>query len=162
MDRKNRTQLVLDDVFLARPTEPMDKAIAFVGGLLIARGIVPPSYIDSMKRREEIASTYLGNGVALPHGTRESLENIDGVGVVIAQYPDGLDWDGVGRAYLVIGLAAAGTEHVPLLSGIAEAVQDEDEARILWTCDDPAEFLAKFSGVGYRDGEKQKQKQKQA
>ena len=159
MAENRRVQLLPEDVFIARATESMDNAIEFVGGLLVARGIAPPTYIDSMKRREEIASTYLGNGVALPHGTRESLENIDGVGVVIAQYPDGLDWDGVGRAYLVIGLAAAGTEHVPLLSGIAEAVQDEDEARILWTCDDPAEFLAKFSGVGYRDGEKQKQKQ---
>jgi len=154
MGGKKRVQLVLEDVFIARATESMDKAIEFVGGLLVARGIVPPTYIGSMKRREEIASTYLGNGVALPHGTRESLEEIEGVGVVIAQYPDGLDWGGVGRAHLVIGLAAAGTEHVPLLSAIADAIQDEDQARMLWTCDDAAELLAKFSGVGCRDNEK--------
>ena len=155
MAENRRVQLLPEDVFIARATESMDNAIEFVGGLLVARGIAPPTYVDSMKRREKIASTYLGNGVALPHGTHESLGEIDGAGLVIAQYPDGVDWGGVGRAHLVIGLAAAGTDHVPLLSGIAEAVQDEDQSRFLWTCDDPAELLARFNEVGYDDDENQ-------
>ena len=112
-----------------------DEAIEFSGGLLVARGSVSPEYIDGMKQREEVVSTYLGNGVALPHGVLDSKSYIRSTGIVVAQYPGGVDW-GPGTARLVVGLAAAGDDHVRVLSRLAEVLQDEDLCESLAQSDD--------------------------
>ena len=113
----------------------MADVIDFVGGELVRRGIVQPAYIAAMKAREETVSTYLGNGVALPHGTFESKDEINGTAIIVAQYPQGIQW-GVETAHLVIGLAAVGDEHVQVLSHIADVLQDEELCEKLWTTDD--------------------------
>ena len=92
-------------------------------------------YVDGMKLREETVSTYLGNGVAMPHGTFEAKDAVTGTGIVVAQYPDGIDW-GAGTAHLVIGLAAIGDDHVHVLSQMAEVLQDEDLCQELWITKD--------------------------
>ena len=113
----------------------MDDAIDFVGGELVRRGIVQPGYVPAMKIREETVSTYLGNGVALPHGTFDSKDDIKGTAIIVAQYPQGIKW-GEETAHLVIGLAAVGDEHVQVLSHIADVLQDEELCEKLWTTDD--------------------------
>lgn len=113
----------------------MEEAIEFVGGMLVDRGIVNPGYIAGMKQREETVSTYLGNGVALPHGTLDVKDEIKGTGIVVAQYPDGIVW-GDGHARLVIGLAAIGDDHIEVLSQLAEVLQDEELCKTLWATDD--------------------------
>ena len=117
----------------------MNEAIELVGGRLVDRGVVEASYVDSMKAREENVSTYLGNGVAMPHGTFEAKEAIKGTGIVVAQFPEGIDW-GVGTAHIVIGLAAEGDDHVQVLSQMAEVLQDEELCEQLWTTTD-GDFL---------------------
>ncbi|MFO7300381.1 MAG: HPr family phosphocarrier protein [Actinomycetes bacterium] len=134
-DTGQQPVLARDAVFLGRSTEPMEAAIDFVGGELVRRGLATAPYIDGMKDREKSASTYLGNGVALPHGTFESKDSILGTGIVVAQYPDGVDW-GPGVAHLVIGLAASGDEHVQVLAQLAEVLQDEDLCERLRATDD--------------------------
>ena len=114
------------------PTVTKQEAIEYVGSLLVERGHINESYVAAMLEREESVSTFLGNGVAMPHGTFESRDAVISTGIVVAQYPEGIDW-GVGTAHLVIGLAAVGDDHVNVLSHIAEVLQDEDVAEELWT-----------------------------
>ncbi|NNF53526.1 MAG: HPr family phosphocarrier protein [Acidimicrobiales bacterium] len=123
------------DVHLGLPSVSMNEAIEFVGGRLVERKVAEGGYVEGMKKREETVSTYLGNGVAMPHGTFEAKEFIKGTGIVVAQYPEGIDW-GTGTAYLVIGLAADGDDHVQVLSTMAEVLQDEDLCSTLWTTTD--------------------------
>jgi len=127
--------LTPDDIVLGCRAESRDEAIEFSGGLLVARGSVSPEYVDAMLQREEVVSTYLGNGVALPHGVLESKGSIRSTGIVVAQYPDGVDW-GPGTARLVVGLAAAGDDHVRVLSRLAEVLQDEELCERLAQSDD--------------------------
>lgn len=136
MGTEERTEvLARDAIALGQSATGMDEAIDFVGGILVDRGIVGVGYIPGMKDREETVSTYLGNGVALPHGTIATQDEIRGTGIVVAQYPDGVDW-GAGTAHLVIGLAAQGDEHVAVLSQLAEVLQDEELCEQLWVTDD--------------------------
>lgn len=150
----NELQPVLarDAVFIGRASESMEEAIDFVGGELVSRGLVASSYIDGMKDRERSASTYLGNGVALPHGTYESKDAINGTGIVVAQYPDGVSW-GEGTAYLVIGLAAVGDEHVQVLSQLAEVLQDEALCEKLRVAEDAGFVHGTLIGAAPDDGE---------
>lgn len=136
-----------DSIFLGRASESKEEAIEFVGKQLVSLGAVDDSYIDAMKAREETVSTFLGNGVALPHGTLESKDSITGTAIVVAQYPDGVDW-GAGTAHLVIGVAAVGDDHVAVLSQIADVLQDEDTSQQLWTSDDPQFVFDTLSGGG--------------
>ncbi len=131
------TVLTQGDIVLGCRADSRDEAIEFSGGLLVARGSVSPEYVEGMKQREHVVSTYLGNGVALPHGVLESKSYIRSTGIVVAQYPDGVDW-GPGTAHLVVGLAAAGDDHVLVLSRLAEILQDEDLCQELAQSEDPA------------------------
>ncbi len=138
-DSRAGAVLTRDSVILGQTATSMEEAIEFVGGLLIDRGIVKPGYIAGMKQREETVSTYLGNGVALPHGTFDTRDEIKGTGIVVAQYPEGVSWgDEVAR--LVIGLAATGEDHIDVLSQLAEVLQDEDLCEQLWVTGD-ADFV---------------------
>ena len=133
------TVLTRADIVLSCEAPSMNDAIEFVGQRLVDRGSVTDDYIAGMKKREEVVSTYLGNGVALPHGVLESKEAIVSTGIVVAQYPDGVDWI-QGTAHLVVGLAAVGDDHVRVLSQLAEILQDDQLCERLWTTDD-ADYL---------------------
>ncbi len=124
--------LAREAVIIGLPSVTKQEAIEYVGSLLVERGHINASYVAAMLEREETVSTFLGNGVAMPHGTFESRDAVLSTGIVVAQYPEGVDW-GVGTAHLVIGLAAIGDDHVNVLSHIAEVLQDEDVAEELWT-----------------------------
>ncbi len=128
------------DVILGCRASSMTEAIKFAGQRLVDRGSVTVDYVDAMLKREEVVSTYLGNGVALPHGVSESKQDIKTTGIVVAQYPGGVDWGGEGTAHLVVGLAAVGDEHVQVLSQLAEILQDTELCEHLWTTDD-ADYL---------------------
>src|SRR5438046_1682707 len=80
-------------------------AIDQVGAVLVAEGLVTQAYVDAMHAREAIVSTYLGNGIALPHGTNESQDAVRRTGLAVIQFPAGVPW-GEEPARLVIGLAA--------------------------------------------------------
>ncbi|HYK98664.1 MAG TPA: HPr family phosphocarrier protein [Candidatus Acidoferrales bacterium] len=107
-----------------------DAAIDIVGGMLVANGTVTPAYVDEMRAREQIVSTYLGNGIALPHGTNEGRSAVRRTGLAVAQFPAGVPW-GDERAYLVIGLAALAEEHIGVLARLANILGDEALCRRL-------------------------------
>jgi len=123
--------LAREAVVIGLPSVDQIDAIRFVGAILVERGHVTEQYIDAMVEREERVPTYLGNGVALPHGTFESGDLIKSTGIVVAQYPHGIDWAGNGMARIVIGLAADGDDHAQAMAQIADALRDEEVAEEL-------------------------------
>ena len=101
------------------------EAIKLAGQLLVDSGYVDPEYIDAMLSREEQLSTYIGKGVAIPHGVGKAKDNIKKSGMVVLQFPEGVSF-GEEKAYLLIAIAGVGNEHLNILSNIATALEDDD------------------------------------
>jgi mannitol/fructose-specific phosphotransferase system IIA component len=120
----------------AQATGKLD-AIKQSGELLVRAGCVPPSYVDGMLAREQVLSTYLGNGIAIPHGQFKDLETVYHGGVSVLQLPEGVEWEPGEKAHLVIGLAATSDEHVSVLANLVEVLQDPETTRQLVQATDP-------------------------
>ena len=123
------------------------EAIRKAGELLVNSGCVLPPYIDGMLLRETTMSTYLGSGVAIPHGVYENRDHILQTGISVLQLPQGVEWDEGEIAYLVIGIAASSDEHVGVLASLAEAVEDEAILNELISATDPEIILKYLSGT---------------
>jgi phosphocarrier protein FPr len=119
-------------------------AIRQAGQLLVQSGCVEPAYVDGMLAREETMSTYLGNGVAIPHGMFENRGDIKQTGISVLQLPQGIEWEDGEKAHLVIGIAASSDEHVGVLANLAEVIEDEDMTNKLIHTTDPALILAQL------------------
>ncbi|AWK50537.1 PTS mannitol transporter subunit IIA [Clostridium beijerinckii] len=133
--------LVKEGIILNVASESKGKAIERVGTLLINGGYVKENYIEGMKAREEEVTTYMGNGVAIPHGMNEYKKEIIESGIVIAQYPNGVDFGEGNTAYIVIGIAGKGEEHMEILSKIALTVQYEENVERLRNAKTPEEII---------------------
>ena len=122
----------------ARAASKVD-AIKQSGDVLVKAGYAAPSYVDGMLAREEVISTYLGNGIAIPHGQPEDLESVYHTGVSVLQLPNGVEWEPGEKTYLVIGLAApsASHEHAGVLANLVEVLQDPETTRRLVHATDP-------------------------
>ncbi|MDZ7885633.1 MAG: PTS mannitol transporter subunit IICBA [Mycobacterium sp.] len=101
------------------------QAIDEAGALLVAAGAVEPSYVGAMHEREKSVSTYMGNGLAIPHGTNEAKTAIRRTGISFVRYPEPIDWNGK-PAEFVVGIAGAGDDHMALLTRIAHVFLDKD------------------------------------
>ncbi len=115
-----------------------EEAIQQAGELLVQAGRVLPGYVNGMLARERTMSTYMGNGVAIPHGEFDNRADILQTGISVVQFPDGVEWEDGERAYLVIGIAAVADEHVGVLSNLAQAVEEPGDAELLIHAADPA------------------------
>ncbi len=126
--------------------KPVDKisAIKMAGELLVKSGYVDSEYIGAMLEREEQLSTYIGNGVAIPHGVGKAKNNIKRSGMVVLQFPEGVAF-GEETAYLVIGIAGVGNEHLSILANIATALEDEENLKMLNTTQDAEEIYNLFT-----------------
>ncbi|PPF61258.1 PTS sugar transporter subunit IIA [Clavibacter californiensis] len=115
-----------------------ESAIRQAGDALVAAGAVEPGYVEAMVERERSVSTFVGEGVAVPHGTLAAgrdLVRADAISLL--RLPDGVDWDGH-DVRIVIGIAATGGGHIPLLSRLAEILLDPVRAEQLRGATDPA------------------------
>lgn len=115
---------------LDEPASDKDEAIRRCGAALVEIGAVEPGYVDTMLARERSISTYVGEGVAIPHGTLGGKELVRRDALAVLRFPDGVDWDGE-RVTVCVGIAAAGDGHVELLAALAEVLLDADQARAL-------------------------------
>ncbi|SNS14073.1 PTS system, mannitol-specific IIC component [Anaerovirgula multivorans] len=120
------------------------EAIKMAGQLLVDSGYVDKDYIDAMLKREEQLSTYIGMGVAIPHGVGSSKSSIKKSGMVVLQFPNGVDF-GEEKAYLVIGIAGSGNEHLNILSNIASALEDEEDVEMLKNTKNVEKIYNKFT-----------------
>lgn len=137
--------LTQDQIFLGLKAENKAEAIRFAGEQLVKAGFVLPSYVDAMFAREELVSTYLGEGLAVPHGTVEAKDAVLKTGIVVCQYPEGVrfvedEQDGVAK--LVIGIAAKNNEHVQVLTAITNALDSEEAIATLTSTQDVEQVLA--------------------
>lgn len=129
------------NIILNLPSESKDAAIERAGRLLVANGYVNENYIEGMKQREEEVTTYMGNGVAIPHGMNEYKKQIKNSGIVILQYTNGVDFGEGNIAYLVIGIAGVGDEHMAILSQIALTIQYEENVDRIRAAKNPEEII---------------------
>lgn len=106
--------------------EAKNAAIQRAGELLKKNGYVQAEYLEGMQKREQSVTTYVGNGVAIPHGLPEYIPFILKSGLVLLQYPEGVDFGDDNIAYVLIGIAGKNDEHLELLSTIALVCQDEE------------------------------------
>jgi mannitol/fructose-specific phosphotransferase system IIA component len=125
----------------ARAADKID-AIRQAGELLVTSGCVEAPYVDGMLAREETMSTYLGNGVSIPHGEFDDRAFIKQTGISVLQLREGVEWEDGEKAYLIIGIAAAEDDHVGVLANLAEAIEDEAVTQRLINTDDPQEIIA--------------------
>jgi len=139
--------LSTDTVRLNVPTTDKESAIRLAGELLVQAGHVTPSYVEGMLAREQTMSTYIGNGVAIPHGQFENKESIHSTGISVVQYPEGEVWDADEdeTAYLVVGIAATADEHVGILANLAEAIEEEESAEELIRATDPMLIIERLT-----------------
>ena len=122
--------LELDRITLQGTAASRDDAIREVGAMLVNAGAVQPAYVDAMFDRENTVSTYMGNWLAIPHGTNESKDTILRSALAIVRYDSPLDWDG-NEVRFVIGIAGQNNEHLGILSKIAIVFSDEDDVERL-------------------------------
>ena len=133
--------LSTDRIRLQASAQDKADAIKQSGQLLVDSGCVLSRYVDGMLAREEIMSTYLGNGVSIPHGQDENRADILQTGISVLQLPDGVEWEDGEKAYLVIGIAASSDEHIGVLANLAEVIEDEEMTQELIRTSDPALIL---------------------
>ena len=118
----------------------MTDAIVQCGRVLVEIGAVDEPYIAAMVEREEGVSTFVGRGVSIPHGTDTSRQYVRRTAMAVLQFPDGVDWNG-DTVSVCVAIAAAGDEHVGLMSTLAQLLLDERQAQQLRTATDPATVL---------------------
>nr|ELR5225037.1 PTS mannitol transporter subunit IICBA [Providencia rettgeri] len=130
-------------IHLNLTAENKTQAIRFAGQKLVEGGYVEPDYIDAMLAREKLTSTYLGESIAVPHGTIEAKDRVLKTGIVICQYPEGVQFgeepDEVAR--LVIGIAAQNNEHIEVITRITSALDEEGVIERLCETQDVQEVL---------------------
>ena len=125
-----------------------EEAIRRAGALLVENGNVEERYIDSMFERERSVSTYMGNAVAIPHGTNDSKQWVARSGLSIITVPDGVEYGDGEVAKLVIGIAGKGDEHLERLSKIALVVSEEENVEKIVQAQTKEELMAFFDEVG--------------
>ncbi|MEN2467030.1 PTS mannitol transporter subunit IICBA [Ornithinibacillus sp. JPR2-1] len=113
-----------ENIFLNQEFATKEEAIRFAGEVLVKAGYVEESYVDAMIDREKLTSTYMGNNVAIPHGTEEAKKAVLRSGFTVLQVPNGVDFDGQ-EAKLIFGIAGKDGTHLDILSGIAIVCSDE-------------------------------------
>jgi len=131
--------LDLDRIKLSGAATTRDDAIREVGKLLVDSGSVTQAYADAMFDREESVSTYMGNFLAIPHGTNEAKDGILSSALAIIRYDAPIDWNG-NPVRFVVGIAGKGDDHLGILSGIAIAFSDEATVEKLRAASTPQEI----------------------
>ncbi|OXS16697.1 PTS mannitol transporter subunit IICBA [Zobellella denitrificans] len=120
-------RLRAENIHLGLSAASKEDAIRFAGAQLVQGGYVEPSYVDAMLAREQLTSTYLGESIAVPHGTSDAKDAVKKTGVIVCQYPQGVrfgdDEDDIAR--LVIAIAARNNEHLDVIAAITGALDDD-------------------------------------
>ncbi len=136
--------IVAEGIKLGQKPVSKEEAIQAAGELLVKLGYVDESYVDAMQEREKLVSTYMGMGVAIPHGTTQAKGTVKKTGIVFIQYPEGVDF-GAEKAQLVFGIAGIGDEHLDLLGKLCTLLEDPALLETLKTTDDVNWVLEQLS-----------------
>ena len=138
-------QLGDESVCLKASVRSKSEAIRKVGELLAQSGHIETGYVDSMMRREKQANTYLGNGIAIPHGQPQDRDLIRKTGIAVVQIPDGVEWNPGERVCLVVGIAAKSDEHLQILTNLTHVLDDKATVEQLTHTDDPEAIIERLT-----------------
>ncbi len=125
------TELLAEaSINLDASADSRDEAIRLAGAGLLAVGAIDEAYVDAMIDRENSVSTFMGEGVAIPHGTLAAKDSVRKDALSMVRFPGGVDWDG-NDVRIAFGIAARGNGHIALLSQLATVLMDPDKAAAL-------------------------------
>ncbi|MDR7343045.1 phosphocarrier protein FPr [Pantoea alhagi] len=139
-------QLDIKAIHPGQTASNKEEAIRQVAAALTAAGNVGEGYVNGMLAREQQTSTYLGNGIAIPHGTTDTRDLVQQTGVQVFQFPQGINWGDDQTAYVVIGIAARSDEHLALLRQLTHVLSDDDVAAQLRTTHSAEELRSLLMG----------------
>lgn len=114
-----------NDIVLSQKAENKQQAIKSIANDLLKKGYVEEGYVDGMLTRETQNSTFLGNGIAIPHGTTETRGKVKQTGVILHHFPQGVDWDKDNTVYLAIGIAAQSDQHLAILKQLTKVLSTD-------------------------------------
>lgn len=126
---------------LAERAADKTEAVRLTGQALVDCGAVEPGYVPAMLEREESVSTYIGEGVAIPHATLAGKDAVVRDALSFLRFPDGVDWDG-DQVHVCIGIAAKGDGHVDILAELAQILLDPERAAALRAAESAESVLA--------------------
>jgi PTS system mannitol-specific IIA component len=136
-----------DTIILNARVSDKESAIKLAGQLLVDNGFVEEAYVDQMLERESLSSTYIGNHVAIPHGTEDAKRAVKASGISIVQIPEGVDFGENQVAKLVIGIAGKDNEHLEILSKIALVCSEPENVEKMALAQTKEELLSFFVEV---------------
>lgn len=140
-------KLTPDDIRLKATAASKADAIRQAGQLLVDNGHIQPGYIDSMLARETQANTYLGNGIAIPHGQPQQRDLIAVTGISVVQVPEGVEWNPGEVVRLVVAIAARSDEHLQILTNLTHVLDDAGAVNQLAATDDPQLIIDRLTGA---------------
>ncbi|GAK84056.1 fructose-specific phosphocarrier protein HPr /PTS system [Vibrio ponticus] len=139
-------KLSIQDITLNQAHQDKQSAIAFLAEQLTNKGLVESHYLSGMQAREAQNSTFLGNGIAIPHGTTDTRDLVKQTGVAIAHFPNGVDWGDGNIVYLAIGIAAKSDEHLAILKQLTKVLGDEGVEQALKNAQNAEQIIALLNG----------------
>lgn len=139
--------LATDNIVLNATFAGKEEAIRYVGEILVKNGYVKKSYVKKMLEREELTSTFMGNNVAIPHGTEDAKKAVKETGLTIVTVPDGVDFGEGNIAKVLIGIAGKGDEHLEILSKIALVCSEEENIQKILDATTKEEIISLFDEV---------------
>jgi mannitol PTS system EIIA component len=141
------TILTKENIQLNVQLSNKEEAIRKTGEILVDKGYVAADYIEKMLEREELTSTYMGNFVAIPHGTEDAKELVKASGLSIIQAPEGVDFGDGNIVKVLIGIAGKNNEHLDILSQIAIVCSEEENIEKIVEAKDAQTILDLFEEV---------------
>ncbi|QUG40304.1 PTS sugar transporter subunit IIA [Psychrobacillus sp. INOP01] len=139
--------LAEENILLSQQLATKEEAIRLAGQILVDKGYVEAGYIGKMLEREEMTSTFMGNFVAIPHGTDDAKKEVKETGISIIQAPDGVDFGDGNIVKLIFGIAGKGNDHLDILSNIAITVSEVENVEKIVNATSPKDVLSFFEGV---------------
>ncbi|HSK78681.1 MAG TPA: phosphoenolpyruvate--protein phosphotransferase [Thermoanaerobaculia bacterium] len=135
-----------ENILVGAEAGSKEQAIRQVAGLLVRSGCIDPRYAESMLARERVANTYLGKGIAIPHGLPKDRDLIQRTAIAVLQVPGGVSWQPGDTARLIVGIAARSDEHLDVLSNLTDLLYDDELVERLAVTGNPLEVATALSG----------------
>lgn len=135
-----------ENILLNEKIEDKYQAIRKAGELLVKGGYVKEEYIEEMLKREELSTTFIGNDIAIPHGTESAKNDVLESGISIIQVPEGVDFNG-NKARVIFGIAGKDNTHLDILSNIAILCSDMENVEKIVNAKTKEEIMALLGGI---------------
>ncbi|HDY7499255.1 fused PTS fructose transporter subunit IIA/HPr protein [Vibrio vulnificus] len=139
-------KLTSSDITLQQSADNKLDAIKNIAAALSAKGLVEQGYVEGMLNREAQNSTFLGNGIAIPHGTTDTRDLVQNTGVAVHHFPHGVDWGDGNKVYLAIGIAAKSDEHLGILKQLTKVLSADGVETRLQQATTEQEIIALLNG----------------